>query len=72
MTNRISASSIITFLPYLSASRPVMGLAIKAPRLVHDVIKDLSMLSNGRPKSLLIETRVDEITPVLESSQLGL
>lgn len=53
--------------PNLSASTPVNGLAINANRLVHDVMRLLSSVVNGRPeRSDPMVTKVDEITPVLE------
>ncbi len=60
------------FRPSLSANMPVTGLAIRAPRLVQDVIRPLSMVLSGRPRSLSMETRVEEMTPVLESDEYRL
>lgn len=55
-----------TFLrPSLSANSPVAGLAMSANKLVDEVIRLLSSVDNGRERSLLIDTRVEEITPVL-------
>jgi hypothetical protein len=45
----------------------VKGLAINANRLVHDVIRLLSRVVNGRfERSVPTVTKVEEMTPVLE------
>jgi hypothetical protein len=45
----------------------VKGLAINANRLVHDVIRLLSSVVNGRfERSVPTVTKVEEMTPVLE------
>lgn len=55
-----------TFLrPSLSANSPAAGLAMSANKLVDEVIRLLSSVDNGLERSLLIDTRVEEITPVL-------
>ena len=62
-----SATKITLFLPYLSAIHPASGLATRANRLVHDVIRLLSSVPSGRcERSIRIETRVEEMTPVLQ------
>ena len=63
--NSTSATRIITFRPYLSARMPVTGLAISAPRLVQEVMRPMSRVVSGWPRSEPMETRVDEMTPVL-------
>lgn len=57
----------MTFLrPYLSASTPETGLAIRANRLVHDVIILLSAVVRGRcDRSVPMLINVAEMTPVL-------
>lgn len=65
--NKASAPSITFRRPSLSASTPVKGLAINANRLVHDVIRLLSSVVNGRfERSVPTVTKVEEMTPVLE------
>ena len=44
---------------------PVTGLAIRAPRLVQEVMRPISRVVRGWPRSEPMETRVDDITPVL-------
>jgi hypothetical protein len=45
---------------------PASGLAMRAKRLVHDVIKLLSTVVRGRfERSESIDTSVDDMTPVL-------
>ena len=66
---RRSATRMRAFLPNLSANRPVIGLARRALRLVHDVMRLLSSVVKGWPRSRLMDTRVEEITPVLEILQ---
>ena len=64
--NKISATIIIRFRPSLSARTPATGLAMSAEKLVQDVIKLLSSTVRGRwERSEPIDTRVEEITPVL-------
>lgn len=53
------------FRPNLSASTLAIGLANKANRLVQDVIRLLSRVVSGWERSVPIDTRVDEMTPVL-------
>ncbi len=65
MVNSISANRITCFRPSLSASTPASGLAISAKRLVEDVIKLLSSVDSGWDRSEPMDTRVDDITPVL-------
>lgn len=64
MMKRTSAIKMIGFRPTLSASSAVRGLATRALRLVQEVIRLLSRVVKGWPKSLRIETRVEEMTPV--------
>ena len=69
-TNKASAATIAFFLPHLSAARPARGLAIRAKRLVQDVMRLLSTVLKGRwERSSPTETRVEDITPVLGGSQ---
>lgn len=42
-----------------------MGLAIRAPRLVQEVMRPMSRVVRGWPRSEPTETRVDDMTPVL-------
>lgn len=50
----------------MSASRPVSGLKSKAKREVLEVMRDLSRVVSGRAeRDVLMETRVEDITPVL-------
>ena len=42
-----------------------MGLAIRAPRLVQEVMRPMSRVVRGWPRSEPMETRVDDMTPVL-------
>ena len=65
--NKRSAANMIDFRPNLSAKMPVMGEATRAPRLVHDVMRLLSTVVSERPRSSPIDTRVEEITPVLKA-----
>ena len=44
---------------------PVTGLAIRAPRLVQEVMRPMSSVVRGWPRSEPMETRVDDMTPVL-------
>lgn len=67
--NKMSATSMTLFRPSLSAKIPAMGLAIRAERLVEEVIRLLSSVVSERERSGPIETRVDEMTPVLRRSQ---
>lgn len=63
--NNASAIKTTGFLPRESARRPVSGEAMRANNEVHDVIMLLSQVVRGRDeRSELMETRVDEITPV--------
>lgn len=65
-TKRTSATRITLLRPSLSASAPATGLAIRANKLVEDVIRLLSKVVRGRlERSEPIDTRVDEMTPVL-------
>lgn len=66
--NSISATRTTYFRPRRSASTLAKGLAIRAKRLVEEVIKLLSRVDSGWERSGPIETRVEEITPVLEPS----
>lgn len=63
-----SATRTTDFLPRRSASTPASGLAIRAKRLVEDVIKLLSRVDIGRDRSDPMDTRVADITPVLAES----
>lgn len=66
---RASATRITFLRPSLSARTPARGLAIRANRLVQDVIRLLSRVVRGRlERSEPIETSVEEITPVLHSA----
>lgn len=66
---RTSAIRIIFCRPSLSARIPARGLAIRAKRLVQDVISDLSSVVRGRlDRSLPMETRVEDMTPVLHAN----
>lgn len=66
---RTSAAKMTFFLPILSARMPVIGLAMSAKRGVEDVIKLLFHAVNSCPeRSEWIETRVEEMTPVLQHS----
>lgn len=67
MMKRTSATTITPFRPSLSARMPARGLAMRANRLVHEVMRLLSRFVNGRERSGPIDTRVEEITPVLPS-----
>lgn len=60
-----SATKMTDFLPRRSASTLASGLAIRAKRLVEDVIKLLSRVDIGRDRSEPMDTRVADITPVL-------
>ena len=44
---------------------PVTGLAIRPPRLVQEVMRPMSSVVRGWPRSEPMETRVDDMTPVL-------
>lgn len=65
MMKRISAIKITFLRPNLSANTPAAGLANKAHRLVQDVMRLLSRVVKGCERSSPIDTRVDDITPVL-------
>jgi hypothetical protein len=53
--------------PVESARRPVSGLATRAKKEVELVMRPLSSVVRGRARSVgAIDTRVDEMTPVLE------
>lgn len=65
MVNRTSATRMTYFRPSRSANIPARGLAIKANRLVEDVIRLLSRVESGRERSDLMDTKVEEMTPVL-------
>lgn len=66
MVNRVSAMIMIHFRPSLSARMPVTGLATRAKKLVLEVMRLLSRVVKGRwERSEPMETRVEEITPVL-------
>lgn len=53
--------------PYASARTPVSGEASSAKKDVQDVIRLLSRVVRGRDeRSVPIETRVEDMTPVLE------
>lgn len=63
---RTSATRITFLRPSLSASAPATGLATRANKLVQDVIRLLSRVDRVRfERSEPIDTRVDEMTPVL-------
>ena len=65
MNNR-SANRIMGLRPYVSARRPEAGLASKAKRAVAEVRRDLARVVSGwEDRSVPIETRVEEMTPVL-------
>lgn len=65
-TKRTSATRITLRRPSLSASTPATGLAIRANKLVEDVMMLLSKVVRGRlERSEPIDTRVDDMTPVL-------
>lgn len=52
--------------PRVSAKRPVTGLASRAKKDVAEVMRDLSRVVRARDeRSVLMEIRVEEITPVL-------
>jgi len=71
MVKSTSATIITCFRPTLSAKTPASGLAKRANRLVHEVIMLFCAVVSALPdKSSLIETRVAEITPVLELKML--
>ena len=54
------------FRPRLSARRPVRGEASRAKKEVALVMRDLSRVVRGREeRSLFIDMRVEDITPVL-------
>jgi hypothetical protein len=64
--NKMSATRITLLRPSLSARIPASGLATKAKRLVQEVIRLLSKVVSERfDRSEPIDTRVEEITPVL-------
>ena len=64
--NSTSAITIIHFRPSLSARMLVTGLATRANKLVLEVMRLLSRVVRERwERSEPIETKVDEITPVL-------
>lgn len=65
MTNKTSATTTTLFRPRLSARIPATGLATSAKRLVQEVMRLLSRVVNGRERSAPMETRVEEMTPVL-------
>lgn len=65
VTKRTSAVARTLFRPSLSAEMPARGLATRAKRLVQEVIRLLSRVESGRDKSGPIDTRVEEMTPVL-------
>lgn len=63
---RISAISMTLLRPYASANTPVSGDASRAKRDVLDVIRLLSsVVSSREERSVFMETRVEDITPVL-------
>ena len=65
-TKRASAARMAFFLPHLSAATPASGLAIRAKRLVQEVMRLLSNVLRGRfERSSPTETRVEDMTPVL-------
>lgn len=63
--NATSAARIILLRPSLSANTPATGLAIRAKRLVQEVMRLLSSVVSSRERSKPIDTRVEEMTPVL-------
>lgn len=66
IVNRASAIIIIHLRPSLSARMPASGLARRAKKLVLEVIRLLSRVVRERwERSEPMETKVDEITPVL-------
>jgi hypothetical protein len=65
-TNRKSAIRMMLRRPSASASTPVRGDAKSAKNEVDDVIRDLSRVVRGLlERDVLIEIKVEEITPVL-------
>lgn len=67
---RPSAIRITFFRPNLSARTPANGLATNANKLVQDVMRLLSRVVRGRlDRSEPIDTRVEEITPVLSKNE---
>ena len=69
----MSATNTTYLRPRRSANTPASGLAANANRLVVEVIKLLSRVESGCDRSGPMETRVELITPVLQSvSQIGL
>jgi hypothetical protein len=65
-TKSTSARRMTGLRPRWSASRPVRGEARSAKREVQLVMRDLSRVVRGREeRSVLMETRVEEMTPVL-------
>jgi hypothetical protein len=66
MMKSASAMRMTRLRPSPSARSPEKGEASSAKRDVEEVIKDLSIVVRAREeRSAFIETRVDEITPVL-------
>lgn len=66
-TKSTSAARITVLRPSASASTPVSGEASSAKNDVADVTSDLSSVVRGRPeRSEPMETRVEDMTPVLE------
>lgn len=69
-TKKTSATITTTRRPCLSARIPAAGDAKRAKREVHDVMRDLSRTVKGLfDRSVFIETKVEEMTPVLRRRQ---
>jgi len=70
MMNRQDARRRTGLRPRRSARNPVTGEAKRAKREVEEVIRDLERVERGAfERSLWMETRVDDITPVLQRYQ---
>ena len=67
--NKMSATKTTRFRPIRSANTPAAGLATRAPKLVQEAMKLISRIVRECPRSLPMETKVEEITPVLKTSQ---
>lgn len=67
MINMIEATRMTRLRPSVSAREPVQGEARRAQKEVAEVIRDLSSVVRRRPeRSVWIETRVEDMTPVLK------
>jgi len=70
---RASATRMTRLRPSPSAMSPEIGLARSAKREVADVMKDLSRVVRARSeRSEPMETRVEDMTPVLQTEHLAL